>query len=177
MVAIGGLRDRTAARRGDRVARANGASSGTYHNRAARCLARQADHGLPLLCPGKEQGQGVPGATAGGPSSHRHCPGELPQALSLPPLKSSRAQRAKFYRCPEVPGKELAMICRRSTRRRFCWQPTHRWCAEWSSRRISSVSRSRPGGGFGGRGHRERIHRHLLQELLKQEDFGTKSDP
>ncbi len=34
---------------------ANGASSGTYHDRTTRCRARQAYHGLPLFCPGKNK--------------------------------------------------------------------------------------------------------------------------
>ncbi len=52
-------------------------------------LSRQSEREFG---PGKEQGQGVPDATAGGTSSHRHRPGELPKALSLPPLGNLRAK-------------------------------------------------------------------------------------
>ncbi|MCP4657379.1 MAG: acyltransferase domain-containing protein, partial [bacterium] len=54
-----------------------------------------------LVCPGTEQGQGVPIAEGGGISSHHQRPDELSQALPLPPLEVALRQRvARLLRLP-----------------------------------------------------------------------------
>ncbi|MCP4664527.1 MAG: amino acid adenylation domain-containing protein, partial [bacterium] len=72
-----------------RVARANDAGSGTYHQPFFQVPPSSDVKKFALVCPGKKQGQDVLGAEGGGTSGHDHRPDELPQALPLPPLGDS----------------------------------------------------------------------------------------